>query len=103
MDTSNYKSIIGEAVNKLDPVLIQKIKRYSGKPGIREQRTNILFLKDGSLTWNFEKFDDIEDAILDAVKNWGEDLDEMIKLCYSQTNSRLKPWFIEQLEFYPSN
>jgi hypothetical protein len=39
-----------------------------------------------------------KDAIIDAVKNHGEDLDDMISMCYSQTNSHLKEFFLEELK-----
>ena len=72
-----------------------KISFYKSK--IRARRANFIFLTDGSMIYDYDRFDDLEDAIIDAVKNHGEDLDDMISMCYSQINSHLKEWFLEQL------
>ena len=76
-----------------------KIKRYGSH--IKEQRTNFLFLDDGSLVYDYDKFDSMEDAIIDAVVNFGEDLDDMIAHCYSQTNSHLKEFFEKEIAVRP--
>lgn len=80
----------------------EKIEKYSSPESttkIREQRANFLFLTDGSLVYDYEKFNyDIDAAILDAVKNHGENLDEMIMLCYHQVTAIVKDWFLKELE-----
>ena len=80
----------------------EKIEKYSASSSttkIREQRANFLFLTDGSLVYDYEKFKyDIDAAILDAVKNHGENLDEMIMLCYHQVTDIVKEWFLKELE-----
>jgi len=49
--------------------------------------------------YDYEKFNyDIDAAILDAVKNHGENLDEMIMLCYHQVTDIVKEWFLKELE-----
>lgn len=79
--------------------LNNKIKRYGSR--IKEQRTNFLFLNDGSLVYDYDKFDSMENAIIDAVVNFGEDLDDMIAHCYSQTNSHLKEFFEKEIPGRP--
>ena len=92
------KSERAEKINRQDDTLERKMAKYStGTVRVREQRANFLFLTNGTLVYNYDCFADMESAIIDAVKNHGEDLDEMIDLCYSQTNSRLLTWFTEQL------
>lgn len=80
----------------------EKIEKYSSLESmtkIREQRANFLFLTDGSLVYDYEKFNyDIDAAILDAVKNHGENLDEMIMLCYHQVTAIVKDWFLKELK-----
>ena len=73
-----------------------KIRFYESK--IHARRANFIFLKDGSMFYDYDRFDSAEDAIVDAVKNHGEDLDDMIAMCYSQTNSHLKEFFLEELK-----
>lgn len=58
----------------------RKRSKYASK--IKAERANFLFLTDGSMVYNYEKFDDHIDALIDAVKNHGEDLDDMISLIY---------------------
>lgn len=72
-----------------------KINFYKSKT--RARRANFIFLTDGSMVYDYDSFNDLEDAIIDAVKNHKEDLDDMISICYSQVNSHLKEWFLEQL------
>jgi hypothetical protein len=50
------------------------------------------------MVYDYDRFNSAEDAIVDAVKNHGEDLDDMIAMCYSQTNSHLKEFFLEELK-----
>ena len=73
-----------------------KIRFYESK--IRAGRANFIFLKDSSMVYDYDRFNSAEDAIVDAVKNHGEDLDDMISMCYSQTNSHLKEFFLEELK-----
>ena len=81
--------------------LEQRKRKYtgSGHNGVRlkEERTNFLFLSDGSMVYDYDKFDSPEDALVDAVVTGGEDLDEMISLVYSQTNSSLRPMLMEEI------
>lgn len=63
----------------------------------RARRANFIFLTDGSMAYDYDRFESVEDAIIDAVKNHGEDLDDMIAMCYSSTNSYLKEFFNNQI------
>lgn len=98
----NYRKIsLENKVNEQDITLKLKLKKYAGGAvKIREQKTNILFLTDGSLVFNYNKFDDISEAIIDAVVNHSEDLDEMLNLCYSQCNSHLKEYYLKNIQKY---
>lgn len=98
----HYRKIsLENKVNEQDVMLKLKLKKYAGGAvKIREQKTNILFLTDGSLVFNYDKFDDISDAIVDAVVNHSEDLDELLDLCYSQHNSHLKEYYLEDIQKY---
>lgn len=58
-----------------------KRKKHAGH--IKTERTNFLFLDDGSMVYDYEKFKSFEDALIDAV-NKGEDLDDMISLIYPE-------------------
>lgn len=88
-------------VNEQDVMLKLKLKKYAGGAvKIREQKTNILFLTDGSLVFNYDKFEDISEAIVDAVVNHSEDLDELLDLCYSQHNSHLKEYYLDDIQKY---
>lgn len=60
-----------------------KKKTKYGKDIIAE-RTNFFFLKDGSMVYDYEKFDSYIDAMIDAVKNHGEDLDDLISLVFQE-------------------
>ena len=81
--------------------LEQRNRKYTGSGhngvGLREERTNFLFLSDGSIVYDYDKFDSVEDALVDAVVTGGEDLDEMISLVFSQTNSNLRPILLEEI------
>ena len=72
-----------------------KINFYKNKTRVR--RANFIFLTDGSMIYDYDRFESAEDAIIDAVKNHGEDLDDMIAMCYSSTNSYLKEFFNNQI------
>ena len=64
---------------------------------LREERTNFLFLSDGSMVYDYDKFDSPEDALVDAVVTGGEEPDEMILLVFSQTNSSLRTMLIKEI------
>ena len=48
------------------------------------ERINFFFLEDGSMVYDTTKFDSYIDAMVDAVKNHGEDLDDMIALVFPE-------------------
>ena len=56
-------------------------KRYGDK--IVDDCKNFVFLKDGSMVYDYDKFDDHIEAMIDAVNN-GEDIDRMISLIYRE-------------------
>ena len=56
-------------------------KRYEDK--IIDDCKNFVFLKDGSMVYDYDKFDDHIEAMIDAVNN-GEDIDRMISLIYKE-------------------
>ena len=70
---------------------------------IKEERANFLFLSNGTMVYDYDKFNSIEDALVDAVVNGGEDLDEMISMIYFQTNSYLKPTLLEKIDKLRNN
>ena len=55
--------------------------RYTNK--IIDECKNFVFLKDGSMVYDYDKFDDHIEAMIDAIKN-GEDIDRMISLIYRE-------------------
>lgn len=65
-----YKSVIGRSRNK-----------YHAK--IKAEKTNFLFLSDGTMIYDYYKFDSYLDALIDAIKQ-GEDIDEMIALVFPE-------------------
>lgn len=65
------------------------------KNRIKSQRTNFIFLTNGSMIYDYDKFDSYVDALVDAVKNGGEDLDDMISLVFVSTNSSLRNQLVE--------
>ena len=56
-------------------------KRYGDK--IIDECKNFIFLKDGSMVYDYDKFEDHIEAIIDAINN-GEDIDRMISLIYRE-------------------
>ena len=56
-------------------------KRY--RDNIVNECKNFVFIKDGSMVYDYDKFDDHIEAMIDAVKN-GEDIDKMISLIYKE-------------------
>ena len=57
------------------------IKKQKYGKRVKEERINFLFLDDGSMVYDYNRFDTFEDALIDAVHQ-GEDLDDMISLVY---------------------
>jgi len=55
--------------------------RYANK--IIDECKNFVFLKDGSMVYDYDKFEDHIEAMIDAIKN-GEDIDRMISLIYRE-------------------
>lgn len=53
--------------------------RYKDK--IENECKNFVFLKDGSMVYDYDKFDDHIEAMIDALDN-GEDINYMISLIY---------------------
>ena len=62
------------------------LENRRGKYGsqIKEERRNFFFLKDGSMVYPYSSFDDYIDAMIDAIENYGEDLDDMIRLVFPE-------------------
>ena len=56
-------------------------KRYDDK--IINECKNFVFLNDGSMVYDYDKFDDHIEAMIDAV-NKGENIDRMISLIYRE-------------------
>ena len=50
---------------------------------IEDECQNFIFLKDGSMKYDFDKFDDYIDAMIDAI-NHGEDIDRVISLIFRE-------------------
>lgn len=59
-----------------------KKTKYGKK--IVAERTNFFFLEDGSMVYDYNRFDSYIDAMVDAVQNHGEDLDDMISLVFPE-------------------
>ena len=55
--------------------------KYGDK--IKEECKNFVFFNDGSMKYDFDKFDDYWDAMIDAVKN-GEDIDTVVHLVFRE-------------------
>jgi len=50
---------------------------------IVDECKNFVFLKDGSMVYDYDKFDSYLDAMIDAVKH-GEDIDRIISLIFRE-------------------
>ncbi len=50
---------------------------------IKERCKNFIFFEDGSMKYDFDKFDSYIDAMIDAVRN-GEDIDNVISLVFRE-------------------
>ena len=55
--------------------------RYNDK--IAEECKNFVFLKSGSMVYDFDKFDSYYDAMIDAVEQ-GEDIDKVVSLVFRE-------------------
>ena len=82
-----YKTVIGCSTNKSNVSVVA-------------ERTNFLFLSDGTMVYDYFCFNSFLDAMLDAIKNHGEDIDDMISLCFTQKNENLKQQIEELLKNY---
>ena len=56
--------------------------QYGSK--IKEECKNFVFFEDGSMKYDFDKFDSYWDAMIDAVRN-GEDIDKVIHLVFRES------------------
>lgn len=74
----------------------------SKTPKVIATRANFEFLDNGCMRLTTENhfFDSYVDAIIDAVKFRGEDLDDMIKMVFVQTNSTLRETFVNLINNY---
>lgn len=50
---------------------------------IKERCKNFIFFEDGSMKYDFDKFEDHIEAMIDAIKQ-GEDIDRIISLIYRE-------------------
>ena len=50
---------------------------------IKEEYKNFIFLEDGSMKYDFDKFDSYYDAMIDAIKH-GEDIDKVVSLVFRE-------------------
>lgn len=55
--------------------------RYKNK--IEDECKNFVFLKSGSMVYDYDRFDDHIEAMIDAINN-GEDIDRIISLVYRE-------------------
>lgn len=62
---------------------IEYAKKYYLNGKIKEERTNFLFTTEGTMVYDF-KFDSYWDAMIDAIKNHGENIDDMISLVFPE-------------------
>ena len=76
---------------------IDKYERLDSTTKIRARRANFIFLTDGSMVYDYKKFSDCNEAIVDAVVNHGEDLIDMLNMTYSQYYPRLVEQFKEEI------
>jgi len=56
-------------------------KRYADK--IIDECKNFVFLNDGSMVYDYDKFNDLIEAMIDAI-NKGENIDNIISLIYRE-------------------
>ena len=50
---------------------------------IQDECKNFVFFKDGSMKYDFERFSDYVEAMIDAVRN-GEDIDRVVSLVFRE-------------------
>ena len=62
---------------------IEYAEKYYLNGKIKEKRSNFLFTTEGTMVYDF-KFDSYWDAMIDAIKNHGEDIDDMISLVFPE-------------------
>ena len=55
--------------------------KYKNK--IEDECKNFIFLKSGSMVYDYDRFDDHIEAMIDAI-NHGEDIDRIISLVYRE-------------------
>ena len=55
--------------------------RYKNK--IEDECKNFVFLKSGSMVYDYDRFDDHVEAMIDAI-NHGEDIDRIISLVFRE-------------------
>lgn len=55
--------------------------RYKNK--IEDECKNFVFLKSGLMVYDYDRFDDHVEAMIDAINN-GEDIDRIISLVYRE-------------------
>jgi len=55
--------------------------KYGDK--IKEECKNFVFFEDGSMKYDFDKFNDYWEAMIDAVKN-GENIDKVVNLVFRE-------------------
>ena len=68
---------------------------------IIDTRANFEFLSNGSMRITRRIFNDsVVEAVVDAVKNHGEDLDDMIKMVFTQTNTALRSILSKMIKNY---
>ena len=59
-------------------------KRVKYWSKIEHERRNFFFLTDGTMVYPYEVFNSYLDAMIDAVINYGEDIDDLISLVFPE-------------------
>ena len=72
-------------------------KKHYAKDEIKCEKANFIFLNNGTMIYDMIAFNSYLDALIDAVKNHGEDLDEMIDLVFTSYNDNLKPMLLREI------
>ncbi len=57
--------------------------KLDSKDSIVEECKNFVFLKSGSMVYDFDKFDSYYDAMIDAIEQ-GEDIDTVVSLVFRE-------------------
>lgn len=78
------------------------MNNISRKPKVIAVRPNFVFLDNGCMRLTHENhfFNSYLDALIDAVKFRGADLDDMIKMVFVQTNSALRDTIVNLINNY---